>query len=747
MDKLIVAEKPSVASRIATSLGDKNLRRLSSNGVNYFEIDNADGKVFVVAAAGHLFTIAQKSKERKFPVFDVEWIESYKASESAAFTKKYLDTILEIGSNCSVFINACDYDVEGSVIGTNIIKYVINKDVNKGIGKQEVKRMLFSTTTKEDLLKSFNGLKPYDIETFEAGEARHTLDWMWGINMSRALMRSLIINGVRKVISIGRVQGPALSVLVQRENEIKAFISKPFWQIFITVKGVEFNNVKGEIFEKQNAENSFSATQDNAIVSKINRKEGKVYPYPPFDLTSLQIEASRSMRIDPSRTLAIAQSLYEKAYISYPRTSSQKLPASLELPKIINDLAQNPVYSSSANFLISKKMFKPMEGKKEDEAHPAIHPTGVLAKGLNAEEEKIYDLITCRFLACFANAASTETTRVILNSGGEEYAASGTVYTERGWMDIYKRYIDKENKEMPQFTEGASEKIDDKQLKEGKTKPPARFSKASLISLLEKRNLGTKATRAEVIDTLFKRGYADGVQIETTEFGLSVYETLHTYCPDILDADLTRQLEDDMEKITKRQKSEQEVIEEGKTIIVKLISKFTENEKEIGKELIKGLKLSNAQSALGKCIKCGEGMLVIKRSRFGKFFVACNAWPKCNATYPLPQNAKILPTDKICEKCHTPFVKVIRRGKRPFNMCLDPNCETKSAWRAKIEAKKAEKGEQQTEESKPTSTEAAQAPGAPMEIHKKIVVKPKRKKPAKEKSVKTKQKRERKSKK
>ncbi|MGC8662212.1 MAG: DNA topoisomerase I [Candidatus Micrarchaeia archaeon] len=705
MNKLIIAEKPSVAVRLASSLAEGNYKRLFFNGISYYELKNKEDTVYVVAAAGHLFTIRQKEGSKGFPVFDVEWVPSYKVNKNAYFTKKYLDTIAEIGKKCNIFINACDYDIEGSVIGTNIIKFVMNGDVNTDIEKGFAKRMKFSTTTNEDLIKSYNETGSFDEYNFDAGETRHMLDWMWGINLSRALMGSLYINGVKKIVSIGRVQGPTLAILAKREEEIKAFVSRPYWKVFVTAKGIDFENAKEDIPDKKTADEILEKSRrKEAVVEKVERKEIYERPLPPFDLTSLQVEANRVFGIDPSRTLAIAQILYERAYISYPRTSSQKLPYTLNLPRIIEELGKNEKYAELAKALIKERRFKPAEGAKEDEAHPAIFPTGIAPKSLEEEENKIYDLIVKRFITCFADYATLEKTSVKLSIEDEKYYANGEVIKKTGWISFYAPYFTAKDKPMPNFDEGEVVKIEKIFEKELKTMPPKRYTKASLISLLERKNLGTKATRAEVIDTLFKRNYVVGSSLKVTDFGMSIYNALKENCNEILNEALTRKLEEDMENIMHGKANKKEVIEEGKKIIEDIIKEFKANEEAIGKGLVKGLEDTAKGEVLGKC-KCG-GELVIKRSKKGKNFVGCTRWPECSVTYPLPQAAKIVPTNKVCQYCHTPIVKVFRKGKRVFEMCLEPTCPSKKDWNKNVE--KAEK----TEKAKKTARQKKAKKGA-----------------------------------
>ncbi|MGC8587153.1 MAG: DNA topoisomerase I [Candidatus Micrarchaeia archaeon] len=691
MNELIVAEKPSVAIRIALSLSEGQPKRGVMNGIGYYEVNMKGKTIYVVAAAGHLFTLHQKKGMSGFPVFDVEWVPSYAVNKNAYYTKKYLDTITAIGKKCDFFINACDYDLEGTVIGTNIIKQIINNDVNRGIYSKNVGRMKFSTTTTGDLLESYKNMSSFDALNFEAGETRHVIDWIWGINMSRALMHSLVLKGLKKTMSIGRVQGPTLGMLAKREIEIKNFVPKPFWQVYALVNGVEFANSRGEIFDKKVAETAYEKSRNcSATVKEVERSEAKIRPYPPFNLTGLQLEASKVLGIDPSRTLAIAQSLYEKAYISYPRTSSQKLPYVLNLPRIIAELGKNKDYAELANALIRSSMFKPAEGAGEDEAHPAIFPTGVMPKGISGEEYRVYDLIARRFLSCFAGYATAEDTKVVIDANGELYSASGRIYKEKAWLNFYSKYIRLEEKMLDGFRKGDAVKIEKLRISESKTKPPKRYTKASLIAMLDKKNLGTKATRSEIIDILFKREYIKNREIVVTEFGMGLYNALSKYCSEILDEELTRKLELDMDNIAHGKLGKEAVIDEAKRIIGEIVEEFKRNEQSIGEELMNSFAESQKAEVLGKCPKCG-GDLVVRRSKLNKLFVGCTNWPDCTVTYPLPQKGKIVPTGKVCEICHTPIIKVFVGKGKVYQMDLDPNCETKKDWKKKVPEEKKEK--------------------------------------------------------
>ncbi|MCL5115333.1 MAG: DNA topoisomerase I [Candidatus Marsarchaeota archaeon] len=703
MNTLIIAEKPSVALRIASAIGGgKQIQKRTKEKVSYYEISGNGSKIYVVAAVGHLFTIRQKGKSSEYPVLEVEWAPSYAVGKHSGYTKKYLDGIVSMAKECGAFINACDYDIEGTVIGTNIIKFITNNRM------EHSKRMKFSTTTTKDLVDAYSAIGPLDMDNFYAGEARHMLDWLWGINLSRALTRALVGRSFSRSLSIGRVQGPTLAILAKHEESIEKFVPKPFWRLTAVINGTEFSSTRGDIFDKEMALQVHQRTKSHASSARIDSVESverKANPYPPFDLTSLQMESSRALRMDPSRTLSVAQSLYERAYISYPRTSSQKLPASLGLRRIISDIAKNPDYERLAGKLIAANRYAPAEGAKTDEAHPAIFPTGMVPAQLTREEQMLYDMITKRFLACFAEPAIVARMRVVADFGGEKYSANGAKMVKKGWLEFYE-YTKLEERELPYFVKGAAAAASRVDIKEMQTQPPKRYSKATLLSELEKRDLGTKATRAAIIDTLFKRNYIEGSSIKVTKFGMVVYRALEKNCKMIVDEATTRRLEENMESISRGKKSESEAVEEGKQMLMEAIKTFDEHKDQIAEAMRKGLYESEV---LGKCPKDG-GDLVIKRSRAGKYFVACNNYPKCTNTYSLPQGAAILPTGRTCEHCHTPIIKVLRKGRRPFEMDLDPNCITKKEWQPFAEIKqKVEKPDRPAEAANPAKEKKVKA--------------------------------------
>jgi DNA topoisomerase-1 len=676
---LIIAEKPNAAAKIAKALGSVEAKRHGK--INYYNVNANGTEICVVSAVGHIFTLAEKKKSFAYPVFDIEWKPSYAVSKGSKYTKDYADTIKGVSKDAKKIIVACDYDIEGTLIGYNIAKYLIGKE--KGL-----ERMKFSTLTPNELREAYEKRTPFDINNAHAGEARHIIDWYYGINLSRALMGAVKKAGMFRIMSIGRVQGPTLAICSEREKEIEAFVPVPFWAISIILKGAEFGHTGGRIFEKPVAEEIFRKISDKANVVEVSKEPKRLPPPFPFDLTSLQVEAYAQFKFSPARTLQLAQSLYEASLISYPRTSSQKLPPSLGLKGIIGSLAKHKDwYAEGAKHLVGKGLFAPNEGKKEDPAHPAIFPTGIEPGSIGDSEKKLFELIVARFISVFGEPALEEITKVSADSNGVKFSASGKVIREKGWIALYGRFFKTKDVILPAFTKGESAKIEKKDLKSDMTKPPRRYTEASLVSELESRHLGTKATRAVIVSTMFDRQYfsKETNAIEVTKFGLEVYKTLKENAPHIVDESTTRALEDDIEDIQFGKKREDEVISKGREILVDIINEFKPKESRIGNSLVEALKkMENEGSILGGC-KCGGKLKIINFK--GSKFVGCTNYPKCRQSYPLPRGVSIKPAEKQCDVCTVPMIN-IRKGNRGWlTICINPACPTREEWRKRNEKK------------------------------------------------------------
>jgi len=686
--ELILTEKPSQAKKIAESLSDGKLIKKSEDGVPYYILNHNGIDLVAVSAVGHVYSLTEKEKSYKYPSYDIVWKEAFNVNKNSSHTRKYIKVIKKLAKNAEKFIVATDFDVEGEVIGLNVIRYACKQ--------KDAQRMKFSTLTKPDLIKAFEERKPHiEWGQANAGETRHFLDWMYGINVSRALSIAIRKAGLYKQLSSGRVQGPALKLIVDKEKEIKAFNPIPYWQIPYTgkvnSKEETGNGRKGilnaiykeeKIWDKEKAQNIFNKINKNdGIIKTIEKKQTKSQPPTPFDLTSLQIEAFRSLKIPPKETLAIAQELYSGGWMSYPRTSSQQLPPELGYEKLLKELLRHPYYKPLAEEILTYKPLKPNNGKKTDPAHPAIHPTGILPDEtkLKPRELKIYDLVVRRFLATFAKAATRETNKIKFHVEGEEFIAKGTRTIDQGWFKFYGPHVKLEEEELPIVKEGDTVTYKNSELQEKETKPPKRFTPASLIKELEKRNLGTKSTRASIIDTLFQRGYVFEKSLEPTEIGMQTSDILEKYVPDIVKEDLTREFENEMELIREGKSSKEKVLEAAKKALNKILDTFKKQELEIGKELKTSLfESQEKENTIGKCPKCETGTLMTKYSpKTKQYFLGCSNYPDCKALFGLPGSGKgVKSANKNCEECGYPMV-IMGSGRGQRTLCINMECPIK----------------------------------------------------------------------
>jgi DNA topoisomerase-1 len=676
MYELIITEKPTAAKKIAEALADGKTIKDSKDKVPFYKITRKKKDIIVACAVGHLYSVAEKEKSFSYPSFNVEWKATADVDKGAAFSRKYLNTIKTLAKDANEFTVACDYDIEGEVIGLNIIRYACKR--------KDARRMKFSTLLKEDLIEAYEHVHPtIDWGQALAGETRHIMDWMYGINLSRALTTAIKKAGMFKILSTGRVQGPALKIVVDKEIEIRNFKSQPFWQLVLLADKhateIIFMHQHGDFWEKIVAEGILKKCQGQpAVVSSIATAESRQKPPTPFDLGTLQTESYRVFGISPKDTLACAQSLYLDGLTSYPRTSSQQYPG-LDFKKIITQLGKQPSFKEKTAFLLKKSHLTPMQGKKTDPAHPAIYPTGLLPGNIGDRERRVYDLIVKRFFAVFGDDAIRETVTVTVAVEQEHFVAKGTRTTTKGWHDLYEPYVKLQEIELPAFKDGEFIKVKSIDLNEKETQPPKRYTQASIVSELEKRNLGTKATRAEIVDGLIRRGFAADKPITATELGMKMTAIIERHIPDLVDEQLTRSFEEEMDKIREKQMTEEQVLDHAKKTLIIILTKFLKEEADIGKELLDSEKETrDLVNTLGPCPKCKVGNLkVLFSKKFKRRFIACDKYPDCKTTLPLPQGGMIKPTDELCPKCNYPMLLMRRPRSGPQKYCINPECPDK----------------------------------------------------------------------
>ena len=678
---LIICEKPSAAKSIAQALSeDKPIKKQYENSKAFWYEFEKDGKDFVAApAVGHLFTLKQIGKGWDYPRFDVDWVPSFEAVKSASFSEPYYKSMEELSKEADDVIVATDYDDEGEVIAYNILRFLL--------GRKTAFRLKFSTMTQEELLDSYDHMKKLNKNLVESGLARHYLDYAWGINLTRALTNAIKNYAKRfRILSTGRIQGPVLHMLTKHEKKIKAFKPKQFWEIFIKVavgkKTLQADYIK-KIWDKKEAEILFKKSKvKEAIVKDIKKKLIKQKPPKPYNTTGLLSDIYRYFGYAPKQALDIAESIYQAGLISYPRTSSQQLPKDINYKKIISSISRQDVYKKDANSLLIKKELKPTQGKVGSIAHPAIYPTGQKPKRIGDKQKKVYDLVVRRFLACFGESAQRESLRITLDVNDILFVLSGKKTIKSGWIALYGKYSQREEIILPELNKGNKLKIKKTEKLEKETPPPTRFSQGSVLREMEARSLGTQATRAQILQILYNRGYLVGRSIEVTELGIKLSDVLEKNVSEVVSEKLTKQFQELTDLIEQGKEKRTKVIEKAQKEIKKISKEFKKRENKIGKDLTEAVIATiDKQSKLGTCKKCNSTLKVHKMWGRGTRFVGCTGYKKgCRMGFPLPRVGIINSTEKICESCKTPIIQVRPPSKRPFRMCLDPLCKTKEDW-------------------------------------------------------------------
>jgi DNA topoisomerase-1 len=599
---LVICEKFDSAARIARALGKDNVRIVSLDGIRFLEVFSGKDQHYIICSAiGHLYGLTDVTRSyNTYPTFDIEWVPLYSKRRQLKKLKLLIKAISKISKSATNFVHACDYDQEGEVIGFNILEYACKQKYDKCL------RAKFSTLTDEEIRSSFDSLSPPNRRLAEAGRCRHVIDFIYGVNLSRALLHSFRIKSKDRFhnISIGRVQGPTLAFIVLKEIEIKKHVPVPYWVLYATFKKngyvVKAYYIKEKIATLAEANSVFNNCIGKAgIIKELKVEKVIVDPPSPFSLGDLQREAYRLFSISPKDTLSIAERLYLNALISYPRTSSQKLPATINFNGILSNLSQiNEIYNSFARLLLSKtKGLSPTNGGGEDPAHPAIFPTGVRPKRTLIHPELcVYDLIVKRFFATFGDPFTILNTTLLIEVNDEYiFKTQGKKQLDKGWTHFYQPYFKLGEAILPILKCHDILEYDTMTILEKFTQAQARFNPSSLLLTMIREDIGTKSTRADIIDILKSRNYIyshkDGT-LEATALGMVVIELLGKYAPEIISTRFTRIMEAQLGDIESGHDSYASVIKYAVNSLIESLILLKKNESDIG------LRISNAAKLL-----------------------------------------------------------------------------------------------------------------------------------------------------
>ncbi|UCF12319.1 MAG: DNA topoisomerase I [Thermoplasmatales archaeon] len=664
---LIICEKNIAAKRIAYFLSNGKAKSTMIGKTPIYEFTKDDELWKVVGLRGHIISLDYPAGYNKWTkisphdLINVEPCKKVSESSIASSLKSLVD-------KNPFLIIATDFDREGELIGVEAINLI--KNSNKNIDK--IKRAKFSAITNQEITTAFDRLVEVDYNLSNAGEARQRIDLVWGAVLTRFI--SLTSHRLGKdFLSIGRVQSPTLSLLVEREKEIKNFEPKIFWKIIATLKKEkEFDTIHsaGQFWKEKQAKGIYNKIKDSkkANINTVKKTINKEIPPTPFNTTTF-LQSVSSLGISATKAMSIAEELYVAGLISYPRTDNTVYPPSLNIKGILEKLSKSSFYKEVQEVIDNGRQ-RPTRGKKQTTDHPPIHPVGVPSnKKLSGGQEKIYELVCRRFLATLSKDAISETCDVLVDISGESFKTSGYRLIEPNWRGIYT-YFKEKRKQLPELENGEIIEISQIKLKEDKTKPPKRYSQGSLIAKMEQLSLGTKSTRHEIINKLYGRKYISGSPPVPTSTAFAVIGALAD-C-DVIKPKMTSALENDMSAIAEGKRTLEDTVRESRRMLTKVMKSLEKDKDKIKTSIQNAHK---EQNTVGKCPKCGKDMIT-RTSKKAKRFVGCTGFPNCKNTYSLPQKGEIITTDKVCNTCGTPIIKVIMKGKKTWEPCLNLNCPT-----------------------------------------------------------------------
>ncbi len=593
--------------------------------------------------------------------------------------KKVVSELKERAKKAKFIYFATDEDREGEAISWHLREIIKPK-------ADQVKRITFHEITKEAIEHAVENPRAIDMSLVNAQQARRVLDRLVGYKLSPLLWKK-----ISRGLSAGRVQSVAVRLIVEREREVEAFKPQEYWTIdavFSKDKNLfeaKLSKVDGKSLDKfaignnKEAQEIFDAIKNSKFrVAKIEKKQTKRSPHPPFTTSTLQQAAINRFGFSAKQIMMIAQQLYEGieladkgsvGLITYMRTDSVNLSE-----KFLASASEHIQNSFGKNYYSGKKLFK-SKSKNAQEAHEAVRPTDVsiqpddIKKYLDPKQFKLYDLIWRRALASQMADAMIEATSVDINDEKDKFTfrANGSIIAFDGFLKVYK--TDTKENILPELKE--SEKINLEKISPNQhfTEPPPRYTEASLVKALEEKGIGRPSTYAPTISTIQERNYVikEEKRLKPTDMGVLVNDLLVEHFPKVVDYDFTAKMEDELDEIANGKIKWQDVI---RGFYDPFIKNLEEKEEVLSKKDI------TEEATDEVCEKCGHPM-VIKMGRFGRF-LACSGYPECKNTKEISKDGNVIEEntlDEKCPECGKPLVK--KRGRfGPFIACSGyPECK------------------------------------------------------------------------
>src|ERR687893_168979 len=589
--RLIISEKANTAKKIAQILSEGAVREGKHRSVPHHTFTWKGEETVSVGLKGHVlnpeypeeYSNWQKVEPRE--LIDAEILK-------AVSEKGVAQAVTSLAKKADRVVIATDFDREGELIGVEALSLVF--EANPKL-VDHVERARFSALTPGEVNRAFDELVEVSRDLAEAGEARQDIDLIWGATLTRWVSRATKRYGPA-FLSVGRVQSPTLVLIAEREKERRAFVPVPY--------GTARFEAEAKVRE------AYENIADEAAVTEVQQKSATRPPPTPFNTTAF-LTAASSLGYSPSRAARLAEDLYTDGYISYPRTDNTVYPKSLDLREVLGYLGRVEGAGPYAEKLLQQAELSPTRGKKETTDHPPIYPTGHATKGAMRDDQwKIYQLVVRRFLATLSEPSKSLRTTLRFDSGGEPLTTGGTVVTEEGWPGV-SPYSRRADEEIPDLKEGNVVNVIGKEILAKETQPPGRYGAGRLINVMEDLGLGTKATRPNIIQNLYDRGYVHDDPLVPTEKGVKVAEALTDFASEIASHEMTAELEKSMDAISEGKISKDSVVDESRDVLRRVYDNLQTVETEFADIVWEGIR---TDETLGKCPESGHD-LIVRRTR------------------------------------------------------------------------------------------------------------------------------------
>lgn len=644
---LIITEKHDAASKIAAILfTDRTPERI--NGVPAYRSRAKDS--LVIGLAGHILELDFPEAYQKWSAVPPRGLIRADVLTYPA-KKDLVGALLTLATKTSHVTIATDYDREGEMIGAEAYQ-IIRKVANPAFD-----RVRYSSFTKEEITKAFSTPAAIDFNLAAAGECRQEIDLVWGA----ALTRFVSIAGNKfgkEFLSVGRVQTPLLALIVDREKEIQAFLSKPYWEIIATLQKDDrqftASHKRGRFDTREEAAAIYKKLGKTAVVKDVITERKREQPPIPFNTTEF-VKAASSLGFTAANAMQIAEALYINGWISYPRTDNTVYPDTLNLKDLLGLFKTNPAFAENAFELLAMPTISPTRGKVESKDHPPIYPVASAKRSeLDDKHWKIYEIIVRRFFATVSTACEWENVKAGIDIGGEPFVATGKRLAVAGWRKHYPYGMPKDEI-LPELKKDDSLLVKRADLLEKKTEPPKRYGQGKLIQMMEDLGLGTKATRHEALSKLYSRGFIEGNPPQPTATGTSLVNALKSHAAAITSNAMTSKLERDMDAIAGSSMRKGDVAKESREMLDRVFDQLEANRANISRILRSGFA---ADSEIGPCPLCGSSLVVRERKSDKNKFIACSGFPDCRNTYNVPPGSLKFDSKNVCGKHKLHHIKV-----------------------------------------------------------------------------------------